>query len=373
MTVERRRSGLEGSPFAVLSDDELRAILTGVGNDHAFLIALVCRRFRDLVADRRAPRHVGRRLVKFQTPRRVAVSSVSIARWARSEEGLDPCLICTLAAGAGNIDVLRWARSADVRAGWDPWAPASAALAGHAPTLEWLHAHGCPFDGRTTNAAAASGHVHVLEWARARGVPVRRSAIVCAARGGHLSAIQWLVSECGLRPCKDACSAAARGGHLETLRFLREVGGARWDPDTTTAAARGGHISVLEWAVGAGCRLKAEEACQHAALLGQAHAVRWLRSHMSIAARRHQRRVLDAADSLRAHPADAADTGTRELTSEGSGEQPPPAAADAAVALAVLARELSPTFRFLGGAEPRLWRPYAADFARSRADYYAVA
>lgn len=366
---------LDASPFRLPNDDELGTIFRRVGDEHAFLLALVCRRFREVMAGRTgAPRRVGRRLVRFQTPRRVAVSSVSIARWARLEAGLDPCLTCALAAAAGRLDVLRWARE-DAKAGWDTWAPASAALAGHVHVLEWLRARECPFDWRTPAAAAAAGHLDALRWARERRLPLRRAAIVGAARGGELACVRYLVEACGLRPTKEACSAAARGGHLETLRWLRDAAKAPWDDETMTAAARGGHTAVLEFGAAAGCRLRADTACQHAAWAGHAHAVLWLRARMSASTAQRMRHVLAAADAAVAEGSEAAAAATAEAAAAAAARNapaaPPPSRAPPPFDSA-LARTLPATFRWLGGPEPRVWRPYALEFARARAEYYAA-
>ena len=37
--------------------------------------------------------------------------------------------------------------------------------------LQWLRAHGCPWDIKTCSFAVACYHVDVLEWARENGAP----------------------------------------------------------------------------------------------------------------------------------------------------------------------------------------------------------
>ena len=49
-------------------------------------------------------------------------------------------MTCAAAAGAGRLDVLRWARK-----------------------------NGCPWDEETCAAAARGGHLRVLQWAREKG------------------------------------------------------------------------------------------------------------------------------------------------------------------------------------------------------------
>jgi len=133
------RAGLARSPFALLSDDELRLVLHAVGDDHAWLLALAHPVFFGILREAARPRQVGRRFVHFRTPVSAAVASVSLLRWATVDGcGLRPALACAHAAACGQLEVLRYAREqVGALCQWDSWTTASAALGGHAPVLEY--------------------------------------------------------------------------------------------------------------------------------------------------------------------------------------------------------------------------------------------
>jgi hypothetical protein len=89
--------------------------------------------------------------------------------------------LCYMAASAGRLDVLRWARrqllpdtTQTASNGqrhlfpWDETVCRVAAGCGHLAALQWLRSEGCPWDKHVARAAAADGHLEVLQWALAQ-------------------------------------------------------------------------------------------------------------------------------------------------------------------------------------------------------------
>ena len=213
--------------------------------------------------------------------------------------------LCDLAAQAGHLGVLQWARKHGCR--WGEKTCAHAAWGGHLDVLQWAREHGCPWDESTCAYAADGGHLEVLRYARAQDLPCPWSRDTCAfaARGGHLEVLQWARAQ--KPPCrwaKDTCANAAKGGHLEVLQWARRQdppcpwgtsacanaakGGhlevlqwarrqdppCMWDEDTCSAAASGGHLEVLQWARENGCPWD-EWTCAFAAAGGHLGLLQW--------------------------------------------------------------------------------------------------
>jgi len=130
--------------------------------------------------------------------------------------------ICTLAAGNGQLEVLKWARANNYP--WDANTCTELAKNGHLEMLKWARANGCPWDAKTCSEAAQNGHLEVLKWARANGCP-------------------WDIN---------TCYNSARQGHLEVLKWAHE-NGCPWDERTCFIAAQNGHLEVLKWARANGC------------------------------------------------------------------------------------------------------------------------
>jgi len=71
------------------------------------------------------------------------------------------------AAGAGDLDLLRWLRQR--RCPWDERACTSAAAGGHLDVLRWLRSQSppCPWGGCAVwRSAAGAGQLAVLQWMR---------------------------------------------------------------------------------------------------------------------------------------------------------------------------------------------------------------
>merc|ERR1719174_1026439 len=58
--------------------------------------------------------------------------------------------------------------------------------------LQWLRAHGCPWDDGTCNVAVLNGQLETLRWAHENGCEWSAQTCFYAAYGGHLEILQWL-------------------------------------------------------------------------------------------------------------------------------------------------------------------------------------
>ena len=59
-------------------------------------------------------------------------------------------------------------------------------------TMEYLHARGCPWSGRTMKAAAHGGHLELAKYLHAHGCPWDSSAAIEAAVTGRHEMLDWL-------------------------------------------------------------------------------------------------------------------------------------------------------------------------------------
>ena len=133
--------------------------------------------------------------------------------------------ICSVAAGYGHLELLKWARQ-----------------------------NGCPWNGGPCTTAAFGGHLEVLKWARENGCPWGELTCAQAAKGGHLEVLKW-ARQNGCPWDRMTCAYAAWGGHLEVLKWARQ-NGCPWDERTREWAERScakGRQEVLNWANENGC------------------------------------------------------------------------------------------------------------------------
>lgn len=235
------------------SEDELQLIASAVAEGDRLALALVCRSLcRAVRALHGAPSADG---LRFRTPLAAAVCSRSRMEWSH-ECGvpLSEALV-RLAAAASNLDV-----------------------------LDWLHAHGCPWNFTATMVAAAqSGDLRVIGWAHRHGRPADGSIPslsfgFAAIEGGHLAVLRYLQEHGLLRLTTKSVLPwlAARAGQLEILRWLRD-GGCAFDELTCYSAAMGGHLDVLKWLRAQGCPWEHGDIREAVRFAGHpAEMVRWV-------------------------------------------------------------------------------------------------
>jgi hypothetical protein len=244
------------------------------------------------------------------------VSSVTLVGWAHSELALSfgRSAVCTAAARAGNVQVLRYLRSKDEPTPWDLETSYAAALGGHLETLQWLRAQDppCPWDDSTCTAAASTGQLPVLEWLRSGQTPCPWAARTCAAAAsaGQMRVLEWLREQdppCNWTestflsaseapdclevlawmraqqpPCPWSvwnCWGVAEAGELATLQWMRtQKPPCPWDEKACGGAARVGRVDVIKWLreQSPPCPW-AESTCELAASEGQVLMLGWLR------------------------------------------------------------------------------------------------
>ena len=71
--------------------------------------------------------------------------------------------LCTLAAGEGQLEILKWLRENDFP--WNKCTCRYAVNGWHLEVLQWARESGCPWDEKTCAHAALGGHLEVLQWA----------------------------------------------------------------------------------------------------------------------------------------------------------------------------------------------------------------
>jgi hypothetical protein len=124
--------------------------------------------------------------------------------------------------------------------------------------LQWLHAHGCPFDGRVITDLAVYCDLEGLQWAIDAGAPPDEYACRYAACKGRRDVIELLRAHgC---PWGDACCWAARKGHWGLVRWMRAQ-----DPPAPWDAAEMERIATMhgQWDVADAARAELDA---HAAI-----------------------------------------------------------------------------------------------------------
>ena len=253
---------------SMISDFMVRSICAAVDPGEAFVVALVCRSFRDELCTRfpaRTPRFrtsvaaVVASPARLEWVRGLRDRPLWVSRWGAGSADLPQAAV--FMARCGRLETLRWARAHGCR--WNGSAIVAAAGAGNLELVRWLCANGCTPGTTACAAAAKGGYLDVLKLLRADG---SRSAQLpaawdwdtasCAAGAGHLDLLKWS-RENGCDWNASAYSSAAGGGHVEVLQYLHEIpafdGGCNWEESTCNSAARGGHLAVIQWARANGC------------------------------------------------------------------------------------------------------------------------
>ena len=229
-----------------------------------------------------------------------AAGSLDILQWARDHGFIAPDEAYEGAAHVGQLDVLEWLHEAGYPCENDTVYLAAAGC-GQLGSLQWAIGKGYPWTKNVFVYAAQYGMVEVLEWVKQQGLEMDiSSASMVAIHQGRLGALKWL-KDAG--PCWDVqeymemavdfgeleivqwvweqgfscdaatCTRAAWKGHLEVLQWLREKG-CPWDASTASGAAHGGQLEVLRWALANGCA-GGEHICTAAALGGQLEVLQW--------------------------------------------------------------------------------------------------
>lgn len=199
-----------------LNDDALACLFAL--SDVPLALKATCRSFRDL-----HPQPTNTKVGKV-------VQTVSLARWALRDCGLDVAVLTRHAAMTypSGTDVL-----ADLEAstGLDRAVLCChAARAGSVPMLRWLG-----FDAALTStaalvAAASDGHIECLQWMmlgrldRAPEALTNGCLLQAAAAQNHVAMSAWLVHQGSPVTDQQALIVAARCGHVDVLHLLLLLG-----------------------------------------------------------------------------------------------------------------------------------------------------
>lgn len=157
------------------------------------------------------------------------------------------------AARRGHLPLLQWL-ICTYRSKFDVVTFAGAAGGAHLKVMEWLEAHGCPYNWTASTKAAREGHVKVLEWLHVRGFKFYTGEMYETVLGGQLAALKWIWPHYG-------------------------TNGYGWDDDCAYAAARLGHVSILEWLHEQRYPWKETDCAEHAAANGHVDVLLWLNEH----------------------------------------------------------------------------------------------
>eukprot|EP00797_Seminavis_robusta_P011460 Sro1869_g302640.1 ankyrin repeat protein (303) ;mRNA; f:7109-8123 len=122
--------------------------------------------------------------------------------------------VCSKAARAGSIDVMRWALQMGFT--WDENTCATAAGCGYLEMVRWLHHNGCPWDASTCTEAAAGGHLEVIKYAHDNGCPWNSMTYSNAAENCNFEVIRY-AHENGCPRDAETCNKAASAGNLKLV------------------------------------------------------------------------------------------------------------------------------------------------------------
>lgn len=187
----------------------------------------------------------------------VAGDEDGLVRMLLSEEKGKDCwrfekFACAVAAGVGNLDMLRlWSAKSGVDL--DDLCVWVAAENGHVHALECLADVDAAF-GVAAYWAALHGKrpLPVLQWLLDHGCPWDGTVCTVAIDNcSDLSVLQWLLDH-GCPRDEDTCAHAGAKGRLEALQCL-PAAGCPWDERTWVCALEDGHPATARWALENGC------------------------------------------------------------------------------------------------------------------------
>jgi hypothetical protein len=141
-----------------------------------------------------------------------------------------PGMCMTLAAERGHVSLLAWCvkRYLPSQCATPLHLLLTAARCGNTNVLDWLLAHGCPWDGAVVVMAGSVGNIHVLEWAYDKNgadwIPLH--TVDAAAHNGQVDVLLWLRDH-GIS-CVGAYSNAIIGDRLDVVKALR-ANGFEWE------------------------------------------------------------------------------------------------------------------------------------------------
>jgi len=94
---------------------------------------------------------------------------------------------CTQAAGAGQLEILKYLRSVHPKYPFDSNTFAEAAKCGKFEMAVWLRENDCPWNESTCAGAAEKNNLRILKYLRENGCPWNVKTFIMAAMKGHIS------------------------------------------------------------------------------------------------------------------------------------------------------------------------------------------
>jgi hypothetical protein len=165
----------------------------------------------------------------------------------------------------------------------------SAAEQGQLQLLQFLRAHGAPWNYLVTNRASKNNHIEVLKWAIQNGASYNGDVYANIAFNGDLETLKQMHQEhpndeMRLAWVPLAYNQAAFGGHLDILEWLRQTFGPIWDDHIYLFAAHSNQVKILEWLIRSSPVIPnytqlSSQISWHAAVTGSLDSLKWLRSH----------------------------------------------------------------------------------------------
>jgi hypothetical protein len=127
--------------------------------------------------------------------------------------------ITEVAAGAGDVEMLRWLRT---QCCWydEKTTLRGAELAGNLHVLQFLYEGGCHWHADVCGVAGKAGDLNQLKWLHEHGATVSTSTAILAAEGGAVPVFEYLQQQQGVRLHEEMMFCAAERGHLQLCQWL---------------------------------------------------------------------------------------------------------------------------------------------------------
>lgn len=195
---------------------------------------------------------------------------IEIVRWAR-EHGCS-CDSWTLerAAFGGHVKLLEWLHD-DLHIPWDPRSSMHVMSGAPARVLQWLAERGLIGDCKSNMPLCMCRSIEAGEWLHKHRWTFDKSA---CAHAQQLDILQWLRAH-GCPWDERTCTSAAAIGRLDILQWARQ-NGCPWDEGMLVRAIKRGHMHIIEWAVENGCPWHAGLITYLAASYGDDSIARWV-------------------------------------------------------------------------------------------------
>ena len=157
----------------------------------------------------------------------------------------------------GNIDIVRWLSSKNIKGDANLSTLTAAARGGNLEVLKHVLSLGCPWIERVCMIAAENGNLEVLKWAVRNGYP-RYASEMCPAAAScqrpNMELYQWLFDQGCPFVEAESFKIAGKVGNFEFIQFAQSKGSTEYDQLLNKwmiqGAIRTGRVEALEWSLG---------------------------------------------------------------------------------------------------------------------------